>query len=338
MNRLTSADQAEVAVDVTPLAPGPPPRAASANDRRGTAFGRADRVPAQTLSLSEMHERVERALEEVDFPAPAGAERLAEAARYSLLGGGKRVRPILVMASAQALGVPVDRVIPTACAIELLHTNSLIVDDLPAMDNHAKRRGRPTLHRLYGDDVAILAGCALLSESQRLILECQPGPAELRNRVLGEVLDATGTPGMVSGQYLDVTKYRPHDEGDLERMQMLKTGVLIIASVRCGTLLAEGRIDPVFDRFAASLGSLFQVVDDILDETGKTRWLGKIPGSDRRAGRLTYVTMFGLRRAKERAQELHEECVVSLEEIESSAPGSVRPLHQIADLVHRRES
>lgn len=338
MNRPTaSAGQAEVAVG-TPV-PSLRPRTTPTTDRRGTVVGSGDRVTTPSaLSLSEMHERVERALEDVDFPAPAGAERLAEAARYSLLGGGKRVRPILVMASAQALGVPVERVMPTACAIELLHTNSLIVDDLPAMDNHAKRRGRPTLHRLYGDDVAILAGCALLSESQRLILERQPGSAELRNRVLGEVLEATGTPGMVAGQYLDVTKYRPVDEGDLERMQMLKTGVLIVACVRCGTLLAEGRIDPVFDRFAGSLGSLFQVVDDILDETGKTRWLGKVPGSDRRAGRLTYVTMFGLRRARKRAQELHEECIVSVEEIESSAPGSVRPLREIADLVHQRES
>jgi geranylgeranyl diphosphate synthase, type II len=332
-----SAGQVEVAVGVTPLAPGLRPRSASANDRRGTAIGHADRVAPQALSLSEMHERVERALEEVDFPAPAGAERLAEAARYSLLGGGKRVRPILIMAAAQALGAPVERVMPTACALELLHTNSLIVDDLPAMDNHAKRRGRPTLHRLYGDDVAILAGCALLSESQRLILEEQPGPAELRNRVLGVVLEATGTPGMVAGQFLDVTKYRPSDSEDLERMQMFKTGVLIVACVRCATLLTENRIDPVFDRFAASLGSLFQVVDDILDETGKARWLGKIPGSDRRSGKLTHVTMFGLRRARETAKALHERSLASLEEIASYAPGPTQPLREIADMVYQRK-
>src|ERR1700761_300769 len=314
-------------------------RIGGAGPALGSPTRHDDRTPTPVLlGLSGMRERVEQALAEVDFPAPPGAEQLAEAARYALLGGGKRVRPVLVMATAQALGTPVELVLPTACAIELLHTNSLIVDALPAMDNHAKRRGRPTLHRLYGDDVAILAGCALLSESQRLILERQPGPAELRNRVLREVLDATGTPGMVAGQYLDVTKYRPRDEEDLERMQTLKTGVLLVACVRCATLLAEGRVDPTFERFAAALGSLFQVVDDILDETGKARWLGKIPGSDRRAGKLTYVTMFGLRRARERARELHEECLASLEHIESSAPGPVRPLREIADLVHRRES
>lgn len=292
--------------------------------------------PPAGLSLADMHERIEAALELVEFRVPAGAERLAEAARYSLLGGGKRVRPMLVMAAAQALGAPVERVIPTACALELLHTNSLIVDDLPAMDNHARRRGRPTLHRLYGDDVAILAGCALLSESQRLILEEQPGSAELRNRLLGVVLGATGTPGMVAGQYLDVTGYRPGDRSDLERMQMLKTGCLLVACVRCGAMLATGRTDPALDDFAAALGSLFQVVDDILDETGKVGWLGKMPGSDKRAGKLTHVTMFGLSAAQERARELHGMSLASLEKICSYAPGPTGPLREIADGVLRR--
>lgn len=310
----------------------------AAVSRRAPSVNRVELRPlAPSLSLSSMHAEVERALEEVVFPVPAGAERLAEAARYSLLGGGKRVRPILVMACAQALGGPVDRVLPTACAIELIHTNSLIVDDLPAMDNHAKRRGRPTLHRLYGDDIAILAGCALLSEAQRLILEDQPGPAELRNRLLRAVLEATGTAGMVGGQFLDVTKYRPNDRDDLERLQMLKTGTLLVASVRCGTLLADNRTDPAFDSFAESLGSLFQVVDDILDETGKARWLGKIPGSDRRAGKMTHVTMFGLRRARERAKVLHERCLASLEEVAASAPGPTQPLRELADMVLQRK-
>lgn len=294
-------------------------------------------LSAPDLSLSDMHEEVERALADVKFPAPKGAERLAEAARYALLGGGKRVRPILVMAAAQALGVPPDQALPTACAIELIHTNSLIVDDLPAMDNHAKRRGRPTLHRLYGDDIAILAGCALLSEAQRLILGDQPGSPDLRNRLLRVVLEATGTAGMVGGQFLDVTKYRPSDRDDLERLQMLKTGTLLVASVRCGTLIAGDRTDPAFDSYAETLGSLFQVVDDILDETGKARWLGKIPGSDRLAGRMTHVTMFGLRQARERAETLHERSLLNLEQIAAKAPGSTQPLREIADLVYQRK-
>ena len=293
--------------------------------------------PAVGLSMAAMHERIEGALERVEFRVAPGAERLAEAARYSLLGGGKRVRPMLVMAAAQALSTPVEQVMPTACALELLHTNSLIVDDLPAMDNHSKRRGRPTLHRLYGDDVAILAGCALLSESQRLILEEQPGPADLRNRLLGVVLEATGSPGMVAGQYLDVTGYEPRDRADLERMQMLKTGCLLVACVRCGSLLATGRTDAALDGFAADLGSLFQVVDDILDETGKVGWLGKMPGSDKRAGKLTHVTMFGLEQARETARELHQRSLARLDEVCSYASGPTEALREIADAVFKRE-
>ncbi len=296
-----------------------------------------EEIASAALSLSDLHTRVEGALAEIEFEVPAGAERLAEAARYALLAGGKRVRPVLVLATAQALGLTTEEVLPTACAIECLHTNSLIVDDLPAMDNHTRRRGRPTLHRVYGDNIAILAGCSLLSEAQRLILERQRGSARLRNLLLRIVLQATGTTGMVSGQFLDVTGYRPRDAGDLERMQMLKTGTLLVACVRCGTLLAGCEMSGAFTTFAHNLGALFQVVDDILDETGKARWLGKIPRSDRRAGKLTNVTMFGLERARDTATVLHERCRVSLDEIASSVPGSVQALREIADGVYRRD-
>jgi geranylgeranyl diphosphate synthase, type II len=305
--------------------------------RVGVDHGRVSRLSATApLLLRDLHKRVESALVDIELEVPAGAERLAEAARYALLAGGKRVRPVLVMATAQAMGSRVDDVLPTACAIECLHTNSLIVDDLPAMDNHARRRGRPTLHRAYGDDVAVLAGCALLGEAQRLILEEQRGSAELRNLLLRVVLQATGTTGMVSGQFLDVTGYRPGDARDLERMQMLKTGSLIVASVHCGALLGNGQMSEAIIAFAQDLGALFQVVDDILDETGKARWLGKMPRSDRRSGKLTNVTMFGLKYARERARALHERCQVSLDEIAPSVPGSVQALREITDVVYQR--
>lgn len=288
------------------------------------------------LLLGDLHKRVEHALAQIEFQVPAGAGCLAEAARYALLAGGKRVRPVLVLATAQALGLTIDDVLPTACAIECLHTNSLIVDDLPAMDNHARRRGRPTLHRVYGDNIAILAGCALLSEAQRLILEEQHGHAALRNRLLRIVLQATGTTGMVSGQFLDVSGYRPGDAHDLERMQMLKTGTLIVACMRCAALIAGAQMGSALTAFAHDLGVLFQVVDDILDETGKARWLGKIPRSDRRAGKLTNVTMYGLDHARETATALHKRCNSSLDEIALSVSGPVRPLREIADGVYRR--
>lgn len=303
------------------------------NRRAGPA---SDLTATASLSVSDMHERIERALVEVEFEVPSGADQLVEAARYALLAGGKRVRPVLVMATAQAMGMLTDDVLPTACAIELLHTNSLIVDDLPAMDNHPRRRGRRTLHRVYGDDVAILAGCALLSEAQRLILEEQRGSAERRNQVLRVVLHATGVNGMVSGQFLDVTRYRPSGTRDLERVQMLKTGVLIDACIRCATLLAHDQMSEAFTAFAQNLGTLFQVVDDILDETGKARWLGKIPRSDRRSGKMTTVTMFGLDYAREAAMTLHERCMTNLDEIAASVPGSVEALREIADVVYQR--
>jgi geranylgeranyl diphosphate synthase type II len=184
--------------------------------------------------------------------------------------------------------------------------------------------------------VAILAGCALLGEAQRLILEEQPGSAELRNRVLRVVLQATGASGMVSGQFLDVKRYHPRDARDLERAQMLKTGVLIEACVRCATLLAHREMSHAFIAFAQNLGTLFQVVDDILDETGRTRWLGKTPRHDRRSGKMTTVTMFGLGYARETAMTLHERCMISLDEIAASVPGSVEALREIADAVYQR--
>jgi geranylgeranyl diphosphate synthase, type II len=303
----------------------------------GSTHGATTAAPF-LLSVDELHERVESALAEVEFAVAERADRLAEAARYALLAGGKRVRPILVMATAQALGVSIEDALPTACAIEMIHTNSLIVDDLPAMDNHPKRRGRPALHRVYGDDIAILAGCALLSEAQSMILEEQGGTAELRNHLLRIVLQATGSTGMVSGQFLDVTRYRPSSPHDLERTQMLKTGTLVVACVHCGALLGAREMDQALTGFAQSLGVLFQVVDDILDETGKARWLGKMPGSDRRKGKMTNVTMFGLKYARETATALYERCLMHLDEIAACVPGPVAALREIADLVHERNT
>jgi geranylgeranyl diphosphate synthase type II len=315
----------------------PVPGHGNGHTRAGGYERRTNRATATTeLSLAGLRERVEGALAEIRFSVPEGADRLADAARYALLAGGKRVRPVLVLATAQAMGIPIDDGLPTACAIELIHTNSLIVDDLPAMDNHVTRRGRHALHRVYGDDIAILAGCALLGEAQRLILDEQDGSAELRNRLLGVVLEATGVPGMVAGQFLDVTGYRPSDTDDLQRMQMLKTGTLIVACVRCGMLIAGCQMTAAFMTFAESLGALFQVVDDILDETGKTRWLGKIPGSDRRSGKMTNVTMCGLAHARDTAAAMHERCQRSLDEIDGTVSGSVEALHEIAQAVYQR--
>jgi geranylgeranyl diphosphate synthase type II len=150
------------------------------------------------------------------------------------------------------------------------------------------------------------------------------------------VLQATGATGMVAGQFLDVTGYRPRDAHDLARMQTLKTGTLITASVRCGALLARSRMSQAMISFAEDLGTLFQVVDDILDETGQARWLGKIPRSDRRAGKMTNITMFDLGHAQETAKAVHERCKASLEQAAKQMPGSVAPLQEIVAMVYQR--
>ena len=251
--------------------------------------------------------------------------------RYSLLAGGKRIRPVLALATAEALGRPADDVLPLAAAIEMIHTYSLIHDDLPAMDDDELRRGQPTCHVAYGEDVAILAGDGLFAEALRLALSEQQGAPELVLGAVGEVVAAAGVRGMVGGQYLDVA---PEPAVDLRRLHELKTGALIAASV--GAVLSlEGLNGPAtipYRRFAAELGVVFQIVDDILDVTGDEAELGKPRGSDERHGKATYVSVFGLDRARELARESHRKARAALAETD----GDSGHLGQIADHVLTR--
>src|SRR5689334_3335333 len=231
---------------------------------------------------------------------------LEEAMRYSLLAGGKRIRPVLALATARALGREPREVLPLAGAIELIHTYSLIHDDLPAMDDDELRRGRPTCHVRYGEDVAILAGDALYAEAFRHLLTAQEGEPARVLAAARELAAATGVDGMVGGQYLDIAGVS-ETPADLRRLHELKTGRLIGASVVCVLLLAgtdEQRVAE-WRRFAGELGVLFQIVDDILDVTGTDEGLGKPQGSDERHGKRTYVTEFGLDGARRLAQECH---------------------------------
>ena len=251
--------------------------------------------------------------------------------RYSLLAGGKRIRPVLALATAEALGRPADDVLPLAAAIEMIHTYSLIHDDLPAMDDDELRRGQPTCHVAYGEDVAILAGDGLFAEALRLALSEQQGAPELVLGAVGEVVAAAGVRGMVGGQYLDVA---PEPAVDLRRLHELKTGALIAASV--GAVLSlEGLNGPAtipYRRFAAELGVVFQIVDDILDVTGDEAELGKPRGSDERHGKATYVSVFGLDQARELARESHRKAREALAETD----GNSGRLGQIADHVLTR--
>jgi len=284
----------------------------------------------------DLQRQVDVYLEGLRFSDEPGTARLEEAMRYSLLAGGKRIRPVLAMATAEALGHDASDVLPFAAAIEMIHTYSLIHDDLPAMDDDELRRGRPTCHVAYGEDVAILAGDGLFAEALRLALTEQPGRPGGVVAAARALTSAAGVDGMVGGQYLDVAATAARDAAGLRRLHELKTGRLIAASVECVVLLcgASGPATIGLGRFAAELGVVFQIVDDILDVTGSDAELGKPSGSDERHGRRTYVSEYGLDRARELARESHAEARAALAE----AGGPTDRLEQIADYILTRQT
>ena len=278
---------------------------------------------------------VERYLEGLRFagaaPDTAGLET---AMRYSLLAGGKRIRPVLAMATARAIGREPESVLPLAAAIELIHTYSLIHDDLPAMDDDDLRRGRPTCHVRFGEDVAILAGDALYAEAFRHLLTAQAAEPERLLAAARELAAATGVDGMVGGQYLDIADFAATPDA-LRTLHALKTGRLIGASVSCVLLLhgVDGAPEAAYRRYAAEVGVLFQIVDDILDVTGTDAALGKPQGSDERHGKRTYVSHFGLDGARRLARECHAAARASLRD---AAPDGALELEQITDFILTR--
>jgi geranylgeranyl diphosphate synthase type II len=300
----------------------------------------------------ELRERVDAYLQALRFPARSPAVAgLEEAMRYSLLAGGKRIRPVLALATARALDLDEDRALPLCAALELIHTYSLIHDDLPAMDDDDLRRGRPTCHVAYGEDVAILAGDALYAEAFKHLLTAglhagvEPGRLL---RAAAELADATGVDGMVGGQYLDVTAEKALEGADggqplpdlrtaddLRVLHELKTGRLIGASIGCVLQLAgvdDERADALRG-FAHDLGVLFQIVDDILDVTGTEQDLGKPQGSDERHGKRTYVTEYGLEGAREMAQRHHDAASAALR---AAVPSGAQDLHTLTAFIHTR--
>ena len=278
-----------------------------------------------------LRERIEAYLEGLRFSAEPATAGLEEAMRYSLLAGGKRVRPVLALATAAAIGRDTADVLPFAAALELIHTYSLIHDDLPAMDDDDLRRGRPTSHKAFGEDVAILAGDGLYAEAFRHVLSEQRGEPTRVLAAVAELAAATGVTGMVGGQYVDVVGESP----DLRRLHELKTGRLIRASVEGVLLLSADAVPDPYARFATELGVLFQIVDDILDVTGTDAALGKPQGSDERHGKRTYVSEFGLDRARTLAEESQVAARAALAE---AAPSGAPELERLTDFIATRSS
>jgi geranylgeranyl diphosphate synthase, type II len=283
----------------------------------------------------ELRELVDAYLEALTFSDDAATAGLDQAMGYSLLAGGKRVRPVLCLATARSVGAEPESVLPAAAAIELVHTYSLIHDDLPAMDDDDLRRGRPTSHKKFGEDVAILAGDGLFAEAINLFLGEQSGEPANVVAALRCLAGATGVGGMVGGQYIDVAASVEDAEG-LRKLHGLKTGRLIAASILVPLHLAgksEAATLP-YRSYAEELGVLFQIVDDILDVTGSDAELGKPHGSDERHGKLTYVSLFGLDRARELAADSHRQARAELDSID----GDTGDLELITDFIHTRQT
>jgi geranylgeranyl diphosphate synthase type II len=301
-----------------------------------------ERLEVTATYPEHLREEVERYLRELRFSSEPLTAGLDEAMRYSLLAGGKRIRPVLALATARAVGLGPGEVLPLAGAIELIHTYSLIHDDLPAMDDDELRRGQPTCHVKFGEDVAILAGDGLYAEAFRHLLTHQRSAPDRVLAAAAELAAATGVGGMVGGQYADVSPGTPPGPDALRRLHELKTGRLIAASVVCVLLLTDVK-DPAreasFRRFAAELGVLFQIIDDILDVTGTDDELGKPHGSDERHGKRTYVSEFGIERARELAADSHRTARSALEEVAGTGgPAATAELQSITDFIYTRSS
>ena len=285
--------------------------------------------------LGARRKEVESALETWLPTPPRVPAAVAEAMRYSLLAGGKRLRPLLVIAGAegvaQAMGsseaAARDAALPAACAIEMIHTYSLIHDDLPAMDDDALRRGRPTSHVVHGEGMAILAGDGLQAEAFSLLARepqgYHPTLMTRKLRAIALIADAAGPAGMVGGQAIDLGAVKPGpidtvtplDADGLQAMHARKTGALIRASVVAGAVMA-GANDSLFaalDAYGTEIGLAFQIVDDILDEEGSAGTLGKTAGKDRAAGKPTYPAFYGLDRSRELAAACHANARRALE-------------------------
>jgi geranylgeranyl diphosphate synthase type II len=277
-------------------------------------------------SPEELREAVEAYLEALPLGSDLG--ELEKALRYSLLGGGKRIRPVLCLATGEALGRDASELLPVACALELIHTFSLVHDDLPALDDDKLRRGQPSAHVRFGEGIAILAGDALLTEAFRLVLSYPtPEPA----RVL-----ADATAGMIGGQYIDITTDGDLDGDGLAALHRLKTGRLLSASIESAVAIAA--LSPAerepWRAFGRELGLLFQIVDDILDATGTAEELGKTPGKDEAAGKATYVSLYGLEEARELADEARRRVAERLQGLQTDTT----VLAELVDAIRERRT
>ena len=291
--------------------------------------------------LQEKKERVDSALERYLPKKEELTSNLHKAMQHSLFAGGKRIRPILSIASFEAAGGKGERIFPFACALEMIHTYSLIHDDLPAIDNDDYRRGKPTCHKVFGEAVALLAGDGLLTEAFRLMThphatERSSGNEALVLDLINEVAQAAGVLGMVGGQVVDIeSEGKAVDLPTVQYIHTHKTGAMILASVRVGARLggAKETLLRALTRYGESLGLAFQVADDVLNVEGKAALMGKKTGSDLAKGKATYPSVLGVEESKTRSKELVEMAIDALKQLGPEAD----PLREIARFIIARE-
>lgn len=288
--------------------------------------------------LSKKKDAVDKALEKLMPPAKTFPTSVHEAMRYSLFAGGKRVRPILAIAAAEALGAKTTDLLPLAGALELIHTYSLIHDDLPAMDDDDFRRGRPTCHKVYGEAIAILAGDGLLTMAFETLSDprrAKAVPARRLIAIIKEIATASGVFGMVGGQVVDMeSEGKDIDFPTLEYIHTHKTGALIRASVRTGALYAKAgkRQFTALTHYGEMVGLAFQIADDILDIIGKQEELGKDVGSDLKKDKKTFPSFYGIEESRRRAGEVADKAIASLQGFGRAAD----PLRELAKYIINR--
>jgi geranylgeranyl diphosphate synthase, type II len=296
--------------------------------------------PTHSQLRWEGHRRAfEEYLQGLRFTEEARLRGLEEAMRYSMLAGGKRVRPALCMEVAWIFGAEPSHVLPSAAAIELIHTYSLIHDDLPAMDDDDYRRGRPTAHKEFGEAMAILSGDAFFGEALTLITVNQKGSSEEIIEVVRELAGSTGVNGMVGGQVMDMDQTGRAGATDPETLYMIhkyKTGALIKSSARIGAILAgaTGEEQGAVSEYASELGFCFQIVDDVLNATSTREELGKSAGSDAEQGKATFAGVFGLEGARREADRATKKALAALSNVDGDTSG----LQELAYFVRHRES
>ena len=289
--------------------------------------------------LRDKARKIENTLEALLVPMGDIPPLLQEAMNYSVFAGGKRLRPILTLAAAEAVGGKGEDVIQAACAIELIHTYSLIHDDLPAMDDDDYRRGRLANHKVYGEALAILAGDALLTKAFEILASCHPaaGNDTVLRRVIGEVAAAAGPDGMVGGQTVDIiSEGKNIDAATLHYIHRSKTGALLRVSVRTGALLS-GAVPAslaALTRYGEEFGLLFQITDDILDVVGDSAKMGKPVGADAKKAKATYPAVFGLDEARRAAAKARDRALGALESFGPDA----QPLRLLVDFVLGRDN